>query len=345
MGVDNEFDLVVIGGGPVGLFGTYYAGFRGLKVVLIEATEDLGGQITFLYPDKFIYDMPGFYEVTGKELVGNLVKQAMRYSPAIRLGERVLRISKLAGQEFEVQTDKSAYSCKAVLVSTGIGTFSPNKVEAEGIPKFEGKGVFYYVRDPERFRGRRLLIVGGGDSAVDWALHLKDIASKTTLIHRREVFRAHEMSVSALMHSNIDVKLFCVLKSVSGDDWVRKVIITNTQTNKDEELEVDDVLVLVGYKADLSVMRQWGIEMDNRGLLVDETLQTSVPGIFAVGDVASPRSGFRQNLLAVGFGQAATAANKIKKILEPSAPSFEHSTLAEPAKAEPTAAKAAVVQQ
>lgn len=345
MGVENEFDLVVIGGGPVGLFGTYYAGFRGLKVVLVEATEDLGGQITFLYPDKFIYDMPGFYEITGKEVVKNLVKQAMRYSPEVRLGERVLRISKLAGQKFEVQSDKSVYLCKAVLITTGIGTFSPNKVEADGISKFEGKGVFYYVRDPERFRGRRLLIIGGGDSAVDWALHLKDIASKTTLIHRREVFRAHEMSVNALMHSNVDVKLFYVLKSVSGDDWVRKVVITNTQTNKDEELEVDDVLVLVGYKADLSIMRQWGIEMDNRGLLVDEMLETSVPGIFAAGDVASPRSGFRQNLLAVGFGQAATAANRIKKLLEPSAPSFEHSTLSEPSKTETTTAQAPVVQQ
>jgi thioredoxin reductase len=346
MGANNQFDLVVIGGGPVGLFGTYYAGFRGLKVALVEATEDLGGQITFLYPDKYIYDMPGFYEITGKEVVRNLVKQAMRYSPDVRLGERVLKIAKLADQKFEVQTDKSSYQCKAILITTGIGTFSPNKVEAEGINDFEGKGVFYYVRDPERFRGRRLLIVGGGDSAVDWALHLKDIASETTLIHRRDVFRAHEMSVKALMNSNINVKLFCVLKSVSGDDWVRRVVITNVQTNKDEGLEVDDVLVLVGYKADLSIMRQWGIQMDNRGLLVDDTLETSVPGIFAAGDVASPRSGFRQNLLAVGFGQAATAANKIKKLLEPTAPSFEHSTLVEPtAKTEPTAAQAPVVRQ
>lgn len=327
---DKVYDVIVIGGGPIGLFSTYYAGFRDLDVLLIEATEDLGGQITFLYPDKFIYDMPGFYEVTGKELVNNLVKQAMKYNPAVKLGEKVLEISKKEELSFEVTTDKATYKCKAVLVATGIGTFSPNKVEAENITQFEGKGVFYYVRDPERFRGKRILIVGGGDSAVDWALHLKDIASETTLIHRRDAFRAHEKSVDELMHSNVKVKLFYVLKSVLGNEWVEKAIITNTQNGSEETLQVDDILVLVGYKADLSIMKKWGIEMDNRGLLVDDLQQTSVPGIFAAGDVASPRSGFRQNLLAVGFGQAATAANRIKKLLQPLAPAFEHSTLAEP---------------
>lgn len=331
MSSDKIYDVIVIGGGPVGLFGTYYAGFRDLNVLLIEATEDLGGQITFLYPDKYIYDMPGFYEITGKELVKNLVKQAMKYNPDVRLGEKVLNIVKKGEMLFEVTTDKSTYNCRAILVTAGIGTFTPNKVEAENIAQFEGKGVFYYVRDVERFRGKRLLIVGGGDSAVDWALNLKDIAADTTLIHRRDVFRAHEKSVDELMHSKVKVKLFYVLKSVLGNEWVEKAIITNTQTNTDESLDVDDILVLVGYKADLSIMKKWGIEMDNRGLLVDELQQTSVPGIFAAGDVASPRSGFRQNLLAVGFGQAATAANRIKKLLQPNAPAFEHSTLAEPA--------------
>jgi thioredoxin reductase len=346
MSDEKVSDVIVIGGGPVGLFGTYYAGFRSLNVTLIEATEDLGGQITFLYPDKMIYDMPGFYEVTGKEVVKNLVRQALKYNPTVRLGEKVLNISRKSDNQFEVITDKGRYLSKAILVTTGIGTFSPNKVDAEGLTQFEGKGVFYYVRDPERFRGKDLLIVGGGDSAVDWALNLKDIARSITLIHRRDVFRAHEKSVEALTHSDIKVKLFCILKSVSGNGWVERAVVTNTQTDTDEELTVNDVLVLVGYKADLSIMKQWGIQMDNRGLLVDETLETSVPGIFAAGDVAAPRSGFRQNLLAVGFGQAATAANRIKKILEPSAPSFEHSTLSEPAsKPEATTPQAAAVQQ
>lgn len=346
MSTEKVYDVVVIGGGPIGLFGTYYAGFRDLSVLLIEATEDLGGQITYLYPDKFIYDMPGFFEITGKELVKNLVKQAMKYNPDVRLGEKVLNIAKMPDGQFDIVTDKSSYRCKAVMVTTGIGTFSPNKVDAEGITQFEGKGVFYYVREPERFRGRKLLIVGGGDSAVDWALHLKDIASEITLIHRRDVFRAHEKSVDELMHSNVKVKLFYILNSVLGDGWVQKAVITNVQTNQQETLEVDDILVLVGYKADLSIMKKWGIEMDSRGLLVDDLQQTSIPGIFAAGDVASPRSGFRQNLLAVGFGQAATAANRIKKMLQPEAPSFEHSTLAEPVpRLAPTPQQAQASQQ
>ncbi|MEM3267420.1 MAG: NAD(P)/FAD-dependent oxidoreductase [Conexivisphaerales archaeon] len=330
MSDEDLYDVIVLGGGPVGLFATFYAGFRDLSVKLIEATEDLGGQITLLYPDKYIYDMPGFYEVIGTEVVKNLVMQAKRYNPTIVLGERALKITKLNDHKFEVVTDKAVHYSKTILICTGIGAFTPNKVEAAGIPEFEGRGVFYYVRDPERFRGKKVLIVGGGDSAVDWALHLKDIASSLTLIHRRDVFRAHEKSVDALMHSNVTVKLFYVLKEVKGDDWVRKAIITNVQSNKDEEMEVDDILVLVGYKADLSIIRQWGIAMDSRGVLVDDTMETNIPGIYAAGDVASPKSGFRQNLLAVGFGQAATAANRIKKYLEPSSSAFEHSTLREP---------------
>ncbi|MDG6929408.1 MAG: NAD(P)/FAD-dependent oxidoreductase [Nitrososphaerota archaeon] len=330
MAQEEVYDVIVLGGGPVGLFATYYAGFRGMSVKLIEATEDLGGQISLLYPDKYIYDMPGFYESVGSEIVKSLVMQARRYDPAVCLGEKALSVSRLAGQKFEVVTDRGRHFARSIIICTGIGAFTPNKVEAVGIPQFEGKGVFYYVKDPARFKGRKLLIVGGGDTAVDWALHLKDVASSVTLIHRREVFRAHEKSVEALSRSNVTLKLFCVLKEVKGTDWARRAVITNVQTNADEEMDVDDVLVLVGYKADLSIVKQWGLAMDARGILVDDMLETNVPGIFAAGDVASPKAGFRQNLLVVGFGQAATAANRVKKLLDPAASTFEHSTLREP---------------
>jgi thioredoxin reductase len=331
---DEElYDVIVIGGGPIGLFAVYYAGFRDLKVKLLEATEALGGQVSLLYPDKYIYDMPGFRSVNGKEMISNLVAQASQFNPTICLGERVLHIERMSSQQFMIVTDRGRHFCKSIIIATGIGAFSPNKVIVPGIPDFEGKGVFYYVREPLDFRERRIMIVGGGDTAVDWALHLKDIAAETYLVHRRDVFRAHEKSVEALKTSGIKIKLWSELAEVKGDSWVREAIIKNSQTGQTESIPCDDVLVLIGYKADLSIVKQWGIVMDPKGIAVDGNYETSVPGIYAAGDVASPKESMKQNLLVVGFAQGTTAVNRIKRILSPGAAAFEHSTLKEPASA------------
>ncbi len=326
---DDLYDVIVIGGGPIGLFAVYYAGFRDLRVKMLEATEALGGQVSLLYPDKFIYDMPGFRSVNGKEMIGNLVAQATQFNPTICLGERVLHIERMSSQQFEIITDRGRHLGKAVIIATGIGAFSPNKLNVPGVPEFEGKGLYYYVREPLDFKGQRIVIIGGGDTAVDWALHLKDIASKTYLVHRRDVFRAHERSVEALMASNIERRLWSELVEVEGDDRVRKVVLKNSQTNAVETIDCDSLLVLIGYKADLSIVKQWGIAMDGRGISVDSNYETSVPGIYSAGDVASPRDTLKQNLLVVGFAQGTTCVNRIKKILSPGAAAFEHSTLKE----------------
>jgi len=326
---DEPFDVIVIGGGPIGLFAVYYAGFRDLRVKLLEATEALGGQVALLYPDKYIYDMPGFRSVNGKEMIGNLVAQASQFNPTICLAERVLHIERMSSQQFEIVTDRGRHLAKSVIIATGIGAFSPNKLIVPGLNEFEGKGIFYYVREPLDFKDERIVIIGGGDTAVDWALHLKDIAAKTYLVHRRDVFRAHEKSVEALRTSDIDIRLWSEMVEVKGDDRVREVVIKNSQTNATETLECDALLVLVGYKADLSIVKQWGIQMDPKGISVDSNYETSVPGIYAAGDVASPKDTMKQNLLVVGFAQGTTCVNRIKKIISPGAASFEHSTLKE----------------
>jgi thioredoxin reductase (NADPH) len=327
---DELFDVIVIGGGPIGLFAVYYAGFRDLKVKLLEATETLGGQVSLLYPDKFIYDMPGFRSVNGKEMIGNLVAQASQFNPTICLAERVLHIGRMSSQQFEIVTDRGRHLGKAVIIATGIGAFSPNKLIVPGVNELEGKGIYYYVREPLDFKDKRIVIIGGGDTAVDWALHLKDVAAKTYLVHRRDVFRAHEKSVEALKTSNIDIRLWSEMVEVKGDERVREVVIKDLQTNTTETLECDALLVLVGYKADLSIVKQWGISMDPKGISVDSNYETSVPGIYAAGDVASPKDTMKQNLLVVGFAQGTTCVNRIKKILSPGAAAFEHSTLKEP---------------
>lgn len=329
---DEElYDVIIIGGGPIGLFAVYYAGFRDLKVKLLEATEALGGQVSLLYPDKFIYDMPGFMSVNGKEMISNLVAQASQFNPTICLGERVLHVERMSAQQFEIITDRGKHLGRAVIIATGIGAFSPNKVMVPGVNELEGKGLYYYVREPLDFKGKKVVIIGGGDTAVDWALHLKDIASKIYLVHRRDVFRAHEKSVEALHASNIEMRLWSEMVEVKGDGWVEQVVIRNSQTNATETIDCDDILVLVGYKADLSIVKQWGISMDPRGITVDSNYETSVPDIYAAGDVASPRETLKQNLLVVGFAQGTTCVNRIKKILSPGSAAFEHSTLKEPA--------------
>jgi len=329
-GERDMFDVVVIGGGPIGLFAVYYAGFRDLKVKLLEATEALGGQVSLLYPDKYIYDMPGFRSVNGKELISNLVAQASQFNPTICLGERVVHIERLSAQEFLIVTDRGQHFGRSVIICTGIGAFSPNRLDVPGIADYEGKGVYYYVKEPLQFKGKKIVIVGGGDTAVDWALHLKDLASETYLVHRRDVFRAHEKSVESLLRSNVKVRLWSQVAEVRGDSWLRQVVIRDERSQATTTVEADALLVLIGYKADLSIVRKWGIEMDAKGIVVDANCETSVPGIYAAGDVASPRDSFKQNLLVVGFAQGTTAVNRIKRILSPGAAAFEHSTLKEP---------------
>ena len=276
-----------------------------------------------MYPEKYIFDVPGYSRILAKDLVKSLVEQAFQYKPTVVLGERVTTLHRLDGM-FELTTDKGTrHLSKAVLVAAGVGAFSPNKLEAQGASDYDGKGVYYFVKDRSIFKGKNLLIVGGGDSAVDWALNIKDIAKKITLVHRRDVFRAHEGSVTALKNSSVEVKLFYEVKSVTGDgNNVTKAVIFDNRTKAEETLDVDAILVNIGFRADLGPIKDWGLQIDGREIRVNGKMETNIPGVYVAGDIAGPLDGVKLNLIATGYAQAALAVNVAKAYVDPNSKIF-----------------------
>ena len=319
----DVYDLTIIGAGPTGLFATFYAGLRGMKTKLIDALEEPGGQVAVLYPEKYIFDVPGFSRILAKELVKCLVEQAMQYNPTLVFGERVTTLQKNDGV-FEMGTERGTkHYSKGVLIAAGVGAFSPNKLEAPGVSDYEGKGISYFVKDKSAFAGKRLLIVGGGDSAVDWALNMKDTAAKITLVHRRDVFRAHEQNVAELMNSNVDVKLFYEVRSVAGDgSKLTSAVVFDNRNNSETTLQVDAILVNIGFRADLGPIRNWGLEMNGRDIKANGKMETSVQGVFVAGDMAGPTDAVKLNLIATGYAQAAMAVNVAKAYVDPTSKIF-----------------------
>jgi thioredoxin reductase (NADPH) len=319
----DVYDLTIIGAGPVGLFATFYAGLRQMKTKIIDALEEPGGQVTVLYPEKYIFDVPGYTRILAKDLVKNLVDQALQYKPTVVLGERVVSLRK-TDSVFELKTDKGTVHCsKAVLVAAGVGAFSPNRLEAQGASDYEGKGVYYFVKDKTSFAGKNILIVGGGDSAVDWALALKDIAKKTTLVHRRDFFRAHELSVRQLMNSKVDIKMFYEVRKVVGDGTkITQAVIFDNKTQAEATLDVDAILVNIGFRADLGPIKDWGLEIEGREIRTNGKMETNIPGVFVAGDIAGPIDGVKLNLIATGYAQAALAVNVAKSYVDPNSKIF-----------------------
>ena len=294
-----------------------------MKTKVIDALEEPGGQVAVLYPEKYVFDVPGYTKVLAKDLVRNLVEQAFQYHPTVVLGERVMSLRRDDGL-LELGTDKgNTHLTKSVLIAAGVGAFSPNRLDAKGAPEYEGKGVYYFVKDKGAFRGKRLLVVGGGDSAVDWALNIQGIAEKITLVHRRDVFRAHEGSVSDLMKSSCDVKLFHEVKSVDGDgSKVTQAVIFDNRTKEEETLDVDAVLVNIGFRADLGPIKDWGLQIDGREIRANGKMETNMPGVFVAGDIAGPQDGVKLNLIATGYAQAALAVNVAKAYTDPNSKIF-----------------------
>ena len=318
------FDISIIGAGPSGLFATYYAGFREMKAVIIDAIPEPGGQLAVLYPEKFIFDVPGFAQVLARDLVASLYQQARKYNPAILLGEIATTLARNEDNTFTITTNKRQLRTRSVLITGGVGSFSPNKLNIKDQEKYEGKGIFYFVGHKEFFRNKNLLIVGGGDSAVDWALNLKSVTKSITLIHRRDQFRAHEQSVKELYNSpEITVKTFTELSAVTGDNTTLKgAVIFDNRTKTEETIPVDAVLINIGFKANLGPIATWGLEMENRAIKINGKMETNIPGIYAAGDIASPTESVKLNLIVTGFAQAALAINIAKQFVEPGAQLF-----------------------
>ncbi|HEY0072405.1 MAG TPA: NAD(P)/FAD-dependent oxidoreductase, partial [Chloroflexia bacterium] len=234
---DELYDLTIIGAGPTGLFAAFYAGMRTMRTKIIDALPEPGGQLMALYPEKYIYDAPGFPKIVAKDLVKNLVEQATQWNPALVLGERVLRLEQAAEGHWVLTTDKGVHLSRAILIAAGVGAFAPNKLNAPGLTDLEGQAVHYFVKEKAAFQGKDLLIVGGGDSAVDWALNLKGVAKSITVIHRRNEFRAHESTVAEMMESGANVLTPYEVKEVSGDGKIERVTIYNNKTNEEQTLD------------------------------------------------------------------------------------------------------------
>lgn len=313
---DNHVaDLTIVGAGPAGLFGAFYAGFRGLKVRIIDSLPQLGGQVGALYPEKHIYDVAGFPKVLGKDLVRNLVTQAMQYEPEILLNERVETLRHVDGKLIELGTDQAKRLTRAVLITAGIGMFTPRRYNQPALQAWEGKGLTYVVLKLDEFRDRRVLVVGGGDSAVDWALNLKPVAKSITLIHRRDKFRAHEDSVRQLTSSGIDVRLWYELKAIQGDSRVRGAVIYNNQTKVEETLEVDSVVACLGFHSNLGPILKWGLDMEEDSIKVNTKMETNLPGVYAAGDVTTYPG--KVKLIVTGFGEVCTAVNNAAHYIHP----------------------------
>jgi thioredoxin reductase (NADPH) len=245
-------DLAIIGAGPVGLFAAFYAGLRQMSVMLIDSLDVLGGQLITLYPEKYVYDVAGFPKVLAKELAYNLIEQGTQYGPQVCLGEQVTDLDfHDATKTYTVRTDRGAHEARAVLIAAGVGSFQAKTLPLPGVDRFAGHGLHYFVKEVAPFAGRRILIVGGGDSAVDWANALAPAASQLTIIHRRDQFRAHEDSVAKMRRTPAVIKTPYELKSIDGNGKVERATIYHNQSKHEETLDVDHVLVNVGFNNSL----------------------------------------------------------------------------------------------
>ncbi|TBL71514.1 NAD(P)/FAD-dependent oxidoreductase [Paenibacillus thalictri] len=311
-------DVVIVGGGPAGMFAAFYGGMRQASVKLIESMPQLGGQLAALYPEKYIYDVAGFPKVTAQELVNNLENQ-MKLFPELQicLEEKVLNVVKKEERLFEITTDQGVHYSKAVIITGGVGAFEPRKLELPEAAQYEKKNLHYFVNDLNRFQGQRVIISGGGDSAVDWALMLEPIAEEVILVHRRDKFRAHEHSVENLMNSKVRVMTPKEITKLHGDQTIEKVTLSDIKSGETEEIAVDAVIINFGFVSSLGPIAEWGLDIDNGSILVDSRMETSIPGIFAAGDISTYPG--KLKLIAVGFGEAPTAINNAKVYIDPTA--------------------------
>jgi len=315
----DVFDTTIIGGGPVGLFAAFYAGMRGLKTKIIDSLPELGGQLIAVYPEKYIYDIAGFPKILAKDYVKGAVEQGLSTGAVPCLGETAQTIEWLddAGY-YRLVTDKGEHYTRTVIICAGVGSFEPKRLEAPGVREFEGRGVTYLVRSLEEFRDKDVVIVGGGDSAVDWALAVHPVARSTTLVHRSK-FRAHERSVQQLHESPVTLYYpFYEVKEVRGNAWLEEVVVHQTRTGEELVFPAQALIIAIGFAADLGPLKTWGFTIERNGIVVDpRTMSTGIPGIFAAGDVAVYPGKFK--LIATGVAEAITAVNHAVVHIDPSA--------------------------
>ncbi|MFB8281144.1 NAD(P)/FAD-dependent oxidoreductase [Nocardia colli] len=319
-----ETDVLITGAGPAGLFACYYAGLRGLRVTLVDSLPHLGGQTAALYPEKYIYDIAGFPAIRGRELIARLVEQARTADPRILLNHEAATLADLPDGSLILTTATGTrVHAGAVLVTAGIGRFTPRPLPA--LNGFTGRGVEYVVGAPEQYRDEHVIVVGGGDSAVDCANSLVAQARSVTVVHRRSRFRAHESALTQLSATSARMIVNSEIAAVHGNSAVQAVTVRDCLNDTTEQLDATILIPALGHIAALGPLTRWGLRMTGKQIEVDTTMATSRSRVFAAGDIATYPG--KVQLIAVGFGEAATAVNNLTVILRPAQALFPgHST-------------------
>ncbi len=324
-------DLCIIGAGPVGLFAVFEAGLLKMRCHLIDALPQVGGQLSEIYPKKPIYDIPGFPEVKAQELVDNLMQQIAPFKPTFSLGERVDGLKKHEDGSFTLHTsDNTVVEAKAVVIAGGLGCFEPRKPVVTNLENYEGKGIEYMVKDPERFRDKSLIIAGGGDSALDWTIYLADIAKSVTLVHRNESFRGAPDSAEKVFNlakeGKINLLLNSNLHSLNGNGVLKAVSVIDKQ-KAITEIPVDYMIPLFGLSPKLGPIANWNLSIDKNAIEVNTTdYSTNIPGIYAIGDINTYPG--KLKLILSGFHEGALMAQSAFKYVYPAEKlSFKYTTV------------------
>ncbi len=311
----DMYDVTVIGAGPVGLYAAYYAGLRDCRTKIIETYPQVGGRLISMYPEKEIFDVAGHTKILARDLIVQLTEQAMQYNPTVVLNERVTGLRILGERVIELTTPKGRHYSQTVVIAAGCGAIVPRKLDIPHLTDLEGHGIHYYIPSFEPFRGKRVLIVGGGNSAVDWALSLTGIAAEVTLVHRMYRFQAHEAMVDRLLASAVNVKFpYFTLKEVIGEDRITGAVIWNERSGKEERIEVDEIVLSIGMLTNLEPFREWGVNIVGSGIAVATDMSTNMPGVYAAGDIATYPG--KILLISAGAGEAATAVNAAKENID-----------------------------
>ncbi len=316
-------DITIIGGGPTGLYAAFYAGLRGVSCRVVDALPQLGGQLMALYPEKYIFDVGGFPKILAKDLAKNMIEQGTQFDPEIVLEAEVGELVPEDGH-IRLVTRQGEFLSRTVVITAGKGALNPRILECPGFEEHyrPDGGVRTHVHQPEEFRGKRVLLVGGGDSAVDWALGLKDIVSELTMIHRRPGFRAHKATVAevdaAVERKELELLIPYEVRDIAGQEGcVVGATIFNNKTDEERHLAVDAVIALLGFKPDLGPIAEWGLELERNSIKVSQTMETNLPGVYAAGDVTHYPG--KLELISTGYGEAAIAVNHAVHFLDPKA--------------------------